>query len=1042
MDEIIKIKESRGGVKSIYFTNAIQPGIEGSSLAFLKKDAFGTPVEVIPYTKREKFFERDSNNNFVFNPNLNFTLTSGITFTNIEESGITITQKEKIKNDFIQAMIDLSGSTSVSWVFFEDHLIDDYFADIKLIRSYDSLDTLNVKNNLIGEIPKKESATGVLVGRLMARQKITDENDERILIPLKEVPVAIFNPSDEFPSVSSVDNDGDRIRLNITENSEDQSMIINENTNEDSVYFNKQSYWTDFGNGELKIPRLIKEDVNSVNIPDKYTYGTITNEDGEFIITDVPIGPQTLVFEVDLLKQGLTHDEIALNFFPYPATEKPNVDDIPTYFFRQIPVNIVSSWGDFQTGYTELNVTVNLDLRKWATYYVAPISRLEDPPMSIEDMQRAGYAAPMSIQVRDMAREGYPDKNISAVKITEMLDRNENQVLEWTGEFAQVFTKINFTKDDYQAFKLPANMYDPEGQRSVNSERAILPDNVNTQGTPQQGKSKNKGVWLCGYQIKQFYGDEEDIYRETGFAKSSDDDSPISYFSLNRGVGVPTDKSDGTTNVFPYEKKWSHIYPDRYRIPPRPTLENNSSNRTLPTTEPFNPDPILGTSVLRYLEGDISGYNFDNEFGNNDRGASGFGLEYDERDGEFRPNRFSQRVTKGKVYNYERDVYIESQHSSGLKPYDNFQEEFLVGFNNPEEDRGELFQRVEAGYGYWLKPHGWPDVIRFEDFDALANVSSGSLSKVDENPSVNFVGFEPGINDDSLNRHLSLRLDSLLPDLWKTGGLDIYRIVNPEFDNLAPPNPPPVKKFARFIIPAFYRQREFANNRLRNGVNTEGSGRGNMLVDFPFDFGKSVAFNKFKIKIVNAGETSISFEGSTYAVGEVLGGSDGFDASTRINNNSLDITLPTNSSFDGDNNSWENTKYRFEFHDINPSGNPGDLIPEFDFILNTTTHAGDVKTNLSNATYYLVSRYNNIRTNYNSKQGKCKGRYTSVANNIHNVLIDGVILMRDSDSDSSFSKNGTTFRSTKITPVCAGITTSTNSGIDGRDEKSIGIELI
>ena len=80
------------------------------------------------------------------------------------------------------------------------------------------------------------------------------------------------------------------------------------------------------------------------------------------------------MFEVDLFKQGLTKDEIALNFFPFPSSDSSPLDSIPSYSFKQFPVSVVPAWGTIQTGYTELNITVNYDLRKWTTYYVPPVS--------------------------------------------------------------------------------------------------------------------------------------------------------------------------------------------------------------------------------------------------------------------------------------------------------------------------------------------------------------------------------------------------------------------------------------------------------------------------------------------------------------------------------------------------------------------------------------------------------------------------------------------------------------------------------------------
>ena len=52
--------------------------------------------------------------------------------------------------------------------------------------------------------------------------------------------------------------------------------------------------------------------------------------------------------EIDLLKQGLTKDEVSLNFFPYPATPNPNIDSVPHIYFRQFSINVVPSGAIFK----------------------------------------------------------------------------------------------------------------------------------------------------------------------------------------------------------------------------------------------------------------------------------------------------------------------------------------------------------------------------------------------------------------------------------------------------------------------------------------------------------------------------------------------------------------------------------------------------------------------------------------------------------------------------------------------------------------------
>ena len=61
------------------------------------------------------------------------------------------------------------------WFQARKKIIDDFYVDLKLERSYNSLDTLKIYNNLINSFPEQESPTGVVFGRLTAIQKIKFE---------------------------------------------------------------------------------------------------------------------------------------------------------------------------------------------------------------------------------------------------------------------------------------------------------------------------------------------------------------------------------------------------------------------------------------------------------------------------------------------------------------------------------------------------------------------------------------------------------------------------------------------------------------------------------------------------------------------------------------------------------------------------------------------------------------------------------------------------------------------------------------------------
>ena len=312
MHRKIQIKRSRKGTFARFFNNLISAEDAGTdSVSYLVVDTAGKPV-LLADTEEQARFERNSRNNFIYNSSIK--VITGRTISQTLNYELNQDQQDKIKQNFISKQTEAFGINSVSAAFFEQKEVTDFFMDFGIARSIEAINTLSVHNNLLGETPRLESKTGVLFGKLEARQKVKDENDEKIKIPLANVPVAVFTRSEEFPTVASADDDGNRITLNLKENSKI------------GMYFNQDSFDTD---------QIFLSDNASINVvPEKYKHTAFTNENGEFILFDVPVGEQVFIFEIDLLKQGLTKDEVSLNFFNYPAEETPNVDSVPHFFYR------------------------------------------------------------------------------------------------------------------------------------------------------------------------------------------------------------------------------------------------------------------------------------------------------------------------------------------------------------------------------------------------------------------------------------------------------------------------------------------------------------------------------------------------------------------------------------------------------------------------------------------------------------------------------------------------------------------------------------
>lgn len=707
-------------------------------------------------------------------------LTNDYKFLSEEESKEVVKGKKyvieqqvakHIRNALLEKFVlqgsSYSGESAYSNVFYEPKKKVDYHANVKIERTMDTLDTLSVKNNPLSRIPTQESETGVVCGTLVARQKILDENGERVLIPLAGVPIVIFNPSEQFPSYASQDTSGDRITLNLLQNSEP------------SEYSDTSSYVLDVGVDAARkrlgksavgpeydgIKPLLKS-VETLFVPEQYKYSTITNDKGEFIIQDVPIGNQALLFEVDLLKQGMLKTEVALNFFPYTDEEIPNVDSVPHFYFRQIPIGVVPSWGSFQTGYTEVNITANLDMRKWNTFYVPPIS-ISDTNM--DDLIATGNFAPLTILARDMTKEGYP-LTTDIVEITEVFSRVATQRQEWFNELRFSKPQISFTKNQYQVFKLPANLYDPNGFVSKDSGRKTI--------------GSSKGVWLSCYQMKMYYDSLPIVYRATGFVRSSlqGDGSLVSsnHFDLNRGPGFMPEDATGeppssSLNKFPYERPWTINYPSPYSIPSEPTKLNEGksfSNQVEP----------------RYLDGDKAGLYWGQELSN------GYGLMNPLEGGDAIYNKFAQTVTKGGIYRYEHKVQWHQEYSNGFRQSAH---EDLFPNKNFTVENGEQYQRLECGFGYFMRPEGWGRITHYSWGDIM--LTSDIKASPTLPPNLKPTSYAASMFRQGEN--LTIKMDTSARPVWiQTGAIDFYRIINDKPQDLSPRLPPLKKKYAQFKI--------------------------------------------------------------------------------------------------------------------------------------------------------------------------------------------------------------------------------------------------
>lgn len=907
---------------------------------------------------------------------------------------------ESIRQAFFESMDEVfanipssavTNTNKVDYLFAKHHDIDDFYVNVKLNRTFDTLDTLNIYNNLVNSMPTQESDTGVVFGQLLARQKIKDTEGNNINIPLRNVPIGVFNSSEDFPSSTSTNINGDRLFLNIKENSIPDEYFNIESFDSDASYLRSASQFT--------------------NVPDQYKHITTTNDNGEFIIYDVPIGNQIVVFEVDLFKQGLTKDEIALNFFPFPASEESQLDTIPNFSFKQFPVNVVPAWGTIQTGYTELDIVVNYDLRKWATYYVPPMAYDNNKLGSVELLN---FSPSLNVDIRDMSKEGFPKKNIPVVEIHDIYEKDEDQTLLWQGEFAQLKKTAKFYEHGFRAFKVPANMYDPKGFRTDSS------GNTRTYPTSQ-------GVWLAGYQFKLYYNQPGNVFRTTGFERNWGPERGRDHFHLNRGETSTASNTDVQDQVFPpYDRPWDHLYPAKYGIPAMPVDRNFFRNGTgrLPGSAPYY------LEQPEFKDGDLNGLKVSAGSVLAPDLAGGYGVQYSLSNNFWFPNRFSKEVTASYVYKYEGGVAWNETYSNGYEPSNSG---FPVQPGVSKVLNGEKYQRVECGYGYWLKPEGWPVVSPEPWGDTIYSQATrpGVGLTSDFKPGVLPVGTDNGnikvqvqnIPVDVYNfedKDIALALDSNAR--YSEGALSLYRIIDPK-DRIER-GPEVIPTYAIYNFQSIYYQRGGNSQRIQSATK---NGGGNDNEEFFSRASGGVHggqdYQSLKMRITNNGNISVKIPATSIT----LGPGEGYTfTAAELALDGLSIQLPGNSNFNFGTSKYDTSNYTFQFIDIrhlkqdgSPWGNAAHSA-----LYNYTIVGSSVTADTTPINYWLISRYTNLRTQYNGNNESCENGNGS-SQNIggtnskweHTVKMNGA-LFKTPNTNNKGGFYDIRFWGATITPTC------------------------
>lgn len=1030
--EEINIKQFKTGVTFFIFSDIIYNNLpenpdeyEGPFPSYV---VFNQQNEIysLNYFDGNTLWTRNDNNNYIPIDEIGWNYQTGYTLVKTIASNLSQENIDTTSNQILSRLSDPnrpgtppSASAATNYVFYRKRLIDDFYVDLKLTRSYGSLDTLKINNNLVNSFPVQESPTGVVFGRLMAIQKLKNENGENIRIPLVNVPIGIFNPSDDFPFIYSTDDNGNRLTLNLKESSDP------------SQYFNEYSYFSDYNT-------YLTSAESFSAVPAQYKYITRTNENGEFIIYDVPVGQQTAIFEVDLFNQGLTKDEIALNFFPFPGSEDANIDSIPSFAYKQFPIDVVPAWGAGQTGYTSLDININLDLRKWATFYVPPISyggyKLETPEL-------ANLGSFLNIEIRDMSRQGFPTTNIPVVQIPNILEKDPNQALLWSNEFVQTASIVRYNEDGFNVFKVRANMYDPSGYRT------------DVEGAPMFSPY-HKGVWLAGYQFLLYFNRRDDIFRATGFQRDWGFPSGWigrDHFHLNRNLIQDSKNSETPPNFqFPYNKPWTIDFPERYSIPKKPAQLNfqrddintrlrDSSNRA------YLEQPL-------YLDGDLVGMMINNS-SITAQPVGGYGIQKSFDSNFWFGNRFAQEVTSSYIYKYENAVAWNEKYSNCYEPQN---PGFPIQPGISSVLNGEKYQRVECGYGYWLRPEGWPP-IAFKSYGDL--IFSEALKPTDVLSSSNGPG-TLSVNDTDGNiivkgqniyvdiynideKDIALAMDD--EATFSEGSLDIYRII--DTNSVLAQGAPVIPTFIRLNFGPIYVQRGPVQDNTREIRVAYDEDTNNLNDDYFSRIGGSGhadnTYNQMLVYIKNNGIIPVQISN----IGNLDPGESIEVDATSINLNNLQLTLPGNATFDFITGKYTEARYTIEFRNVRLGKSGGDAFANQDFSIpydyqirglnNNVNMIFPASTNVPN--YYLTHRWTNVRTNYNrnSEEFDEDGAYdVDGQKGKNNVIVDGVLfpVFKYGDTSTLYGIGASVdespkFRTSPITPTLGNTTWEYNDDI-------------
>lgn len=222
---------------------------------------------------------------------------------------------------------------------------------VSLMQEYNSFEILSLKVNMDDTYRSYTSPTGMVIGRVSTANNGLGIPNVRVSI---FVPKERYDQTDEeevlYPFSSPTDTDTDRIRYNLLPSDSDVScyQVV----------------------GTMPTKRKILDNETVCDVFDKYyKYTTITNEAGDFMLSEIPVGKQRIHIDADLSDIGpfLSQkpydmiENLGYSEDKFDSTRKfktsKDLDSLVQILCQNKSVYVYPYWGDSTENSSEMKIT-------------------------------------------------------------------------------------------------------------------------------------------------------------------------------------------------------------------------------------------------------------------------------------------------------------------------------------------------------------------------------------------------------------------------------------------------------------------------------------------------------------------------------------------------------------------------------------------------------------------------------------------------------------------------------------------------------------